>query len=147
MHAFILLLFVSLPDCIQNQTDVSDTLRLLSKGARGSGEGWGGVEVVVWALGPGPIAFGVGAALFFRATSQGLYFSQSQNPGAPLPRATDPGPMGVMAQGHGPEADGSDCPGPGEEVIIKKKAGGRRGDAMTNKFTKSSSQIDHVGRT
>ena len=46
---------------------------------------------MVWALGPGPIAFGVGAALFFRATSQGLYFSQSQNPGAPLPRATDPG--------------------------------------------------------
>jgi hypothetical protein len=30
MHVFVLLLFASLPDCSQNQTAVSDTLRLLS---------------------------------------------------------------------------------------------------------------------
>ena len=30
VHVFILLLFASLPDCSQNQTAVSDPLRLLS---------------------------------------------------------------------------------------------------------------------
>ena len=30
VHVFILLLFASVPDCIQNQTTVSDTLHLLS---------------------------------------------------------------------------------------------------------------------
>ena len=30
VHVFVLLLFASLPDCSQNQTAVSDTLRLLS---------------------------------------------------------------------------------------------------------------------
>ena len=30
VHVFILLLFASLPDCTQNQTAVSDTLKLLS---------------------------------------------------------------------------------------------------------------------
>jgi hypothetical protein len=30
VHMFVLLLFASLPDCSQNQTAVSDTLRLLS---------------------------------------------------------------------------------------------------------------------
>ena len=30
VHVFVLLLFATLPDCSQNQTAVSDTLRLLS---------------------------------------------------------------------------------------------------------------------
>jgi hypothetical protein len=30
VHMFVLLIFASLPDCSQNQTAVSDTLRLLS---------------------------------------------------------------------------------------------------------------------
>jgi hypothetical protein len=30
VHVFVLLIFASLPDCSQNQTAVSDTLRLLS---------------------------------------------------------------------------------------------------------------------
>ena len=30
VHVFVLLIFATLPDCSQNQTAVSDTLRLLS---------------------------------------------------------------------------------------------------------------------